>query len=52
MAALDPRRDRGSTETDGAVSRLPNSGPIYVRYWTRGAGGWQLTAQQYTMSVP
>jgi hypothetical protein len=33
------------------VSGLPNSGTIYVRYWTRFAGGWQLTDQQYTMNV-
>jgi hypothetical protein len=47
IAALDLGADHAAT-----VSGLPDSGTIYVRYWTRFAGGWQLTDQPYTMRVP
>jgi hypothetical protein len=43
-------QDLGSGHT-ATVNGLPTSGTVYVRYWTRFAGGWQLTDQPYTMSV-
>ena len=34
-----------------AVSGLPTSGTIYVRYWTRNSSGWSKQDHSYTMNA-
>ena len=34
-----------------AVSGLPSSGTIHVRYWSRNSGGWASQDHTYTMNV-
>jgi hypothetical protein len=42
--------DLGTGHT-ATVAGLPNSGTIWVRYWTLFSTGWVFTDQSYTMSV-